>query len=493
MLRMDQVCVVRHKVLVEKLSQRQVAHQLGISRNTVSKYLSQSEPAYRQKNARTKPALEKVRGRIDELVEEWRGRTTPKQRITGMRIHQQLIEEGFAVGMTTVYWYLRERRLAEAEVFIPLSYHPGEVAQVDFFEVTVEVGGQQQKAWKFLMRLMCPEADFVWLYSRQDQVSFFDGHVRAFGHFQGVPRRVVYDNLGLAVKKLMGSERQLTKRFQALVSHYLFEPCFTRRGEGHDKGGVENRGKAIRLEHMVPVPRGKSLGEISEALVGELKRRETTRQHRSGRSVEAMMNEERKALRELPATPFDPRKVAPVCVSSKATVQIEGAVYSVPVGWARRDATAYIGVEDIRLVCAGQEQTIVKQPWGVRTIKYRHYLPELARKPQAVRQVAPELLKELGSPFGDLWKMLVRTHGEREAARVLARVIGAMVDHGEDAVREAIEKTATTEQFDLLRLSQLVHKLEEPARVSVPDGLLGYEIVSGHASDYDYLLKGGMQ
>jgi hypothetical protein len=72
-------------------------------------------------------------------------------------------------------------------------------------------------------------------------------------------------------------------------------------------------------------------------------------------------------------------------------------------------------------------------------------------------------------------------------------VIGAMVDHGEDAVRKALEKTAATEQFDLLRLSQLVHKLEEPARASVPDGLLAYEIVSGQASDYDYLLKGGAQ
>jgi len=73
MLRMDQVCVVRHKVLVEKQSQRKVAHELGISRNTVSKYLYQSDPAYRQKSARTKPAVEKVRGRIDQLVEEWRG------------------------------------------------------------------------------------------------------------------------------------------------------------------------------------------------------------------------------------------------------------------------------------------------------------------------------------------------------------------------------------------------------------------------------------
>lgn len=80
---MDQVRVIRHKVLVEKLTQREVARQLGISRNTVSKYLTQAEPAYRQKNARAKPAQEKVKRRIDELLEEWRGRTTPKQRITG--------------------------------------------------------------------------------------------------------------------------------------------------------------------------------------------------------------------------------------------------------------------------------------------------------------------------------------------------------------------------------------------------------------------------
>jgi transposase len=493
MLRMDQVCVVRHKVLVEKLTQREVARQLGISRNTISKYLREPEPAYRQKNARAKPAVEKVRGRIDQLLEEWRGRTTRKQRITGTRIHRQLIEEGLVVGETTVYAYLRERRLAEAEVFIPLSYRPGEVGQVDFFEVTVEVEGQQQKAWKFLMRLMCPESDFAWLYSRQDQISFFDGHVRAFAHFGGVPARLVYDNLKLAVKKYLGSERKLTERFQALVSHYLFEPCFTRLGEGHDKGGVENRGKGIRLEHLVPIPRGKTLNEISEGLVVQLKRREATRRGRDGKTVEELMIEERKMLRELPATPFEARKVAPVFVSSKSTVQIEGAVYSVPTGWARRDATAYIGVEDIRLVCAGQEQTIAKQAWGVRTIKYRHYLPELARKPQAVRQVAPELIRELGEPFGGLWKMLVETHGEREAARVLARVIGAMVDHGESAVKEALEKTAATGQLDLLRLSELVHKLEEPARISVPDELLGYEIGSGQASDYDYLLKGGVQ
>jgi predicted transcriptional regulator len=47
MLRMDQVHVIRHKVLREGASIRQVARELGLSRNTVSKYLDQSVPVYR--------------------------------------------------------------------------------------------------------------------------------------------------------------------------------------------------------------------------------------------------------------------------------------------------------------------------------------------------------------------------------------------------------------------------------------------------------------
>lgn len=70
----------------------------------------------------------------------------------------------------------------------------------------------------------------------------------------------------------MGAEWELTERFLALVSHYLFEPCFARPGEGHDKGGVEARGKAIRLQHLTPIPQGESLTAITRAVQGEVDR-----------------------------------------------------------------------------------------------------------------------------------------------------------------------------------------------------------------------------
>ena len=108
------------------------------------------------------------------------------------------------MGVSLVLEYLREWRRERAEVYVPLVHRPGDEAQVDFFEVVVELAGVRSKAWLFLMRLMHSGRDFVRLYERQDQLSFLDGHVRAFAHVGGVPRRTVYDNLSAAVRRAVG-------------------------------------------------------------------------------------------------------------------------------------------------------------------------------------------------------------------------------------------------------------------------------------------------
>jgi hypothetical protein len=423
-----------------------------------------------------------VAPRIEEILSEWSERTTPKQRITGTRIHRQLVEEGYEVGITTVRDYLREKRRKEAEVFVPLIHRPGDEAQVDFFEVRVEEDGQMKKVWKFVMRLMYSGRDFVRLYERADQLSFLDAHVLAFSYLGGVPRRIVYDNLSAAVKKIVGSERELTERFTALVSHYLFEPCFTRPGEGHDKGGVEARGKGIRLAHLTPIPRGQSLSEISEVLLREVELAFTSEQR---------FVEEQRHLRGLPERPFEARKVELLRVSRRSTVRIGGATYSVPSHWASLRATAYVGVEDVRLVCCGQAVLYPKERKGKQRIRYRHYLSELAKKPQAVRQVAPELVRELGAPYGKLWEMLTERYGEKEASRVLCRILGAAVDHGEEPVADALQAALSRGSFDLLALAEHLEDRGRHSRsVAVPEALSNYRVESANATDYDRLLGG---
>lgn len=61
----------------------------------------------------------------------------------------------------------------------------------------------RQEAWLLVLRLMASGRDFAWLYPRQDQVCFLDGHVRAFAHLGGVPRRLLYDNLQPAMARVL--------------------------------------------------------------------------------------------------------------------------------------------------------------------------------------------------------------------------------------------------------------------------------------------------
>ena len=485
MLRMDQVHVIRHKVLLEGQSVRSVARQLGISRNTVRKYLEESVPARQEVLARCRPVLEGASARIEALLEEWRPRTTAKQRVTGSRVHRQLREEGFAIGETTVRSYLRERRRLQAEVFVPLAHPPGE-GQVDFFEVTVDVGGQRRKAWKFLLRMMYSGRDFVWLYDRCDQLSFLDGHVRVFRHFGCVPRRLVYDNLSAAVKRRVGCERELTAPFQALSSHYLFEPSFARPGEGHDKGGVEARGKAIRLQHLTPIPAGESLNAISRALQAELDRAFAGKVDSHGSPASTRFTEEVSQCQPLPAVILPVHRVTLVSVSRRSLVRIEAAEYSVPSRWAGLEATAYIGVETLRLTCRGETIEVPRQQRGGQAIRYRHYLPELAKKPQAVRQVAPELVAELGEPYGRLWELLVARYGPSEAARVLSRLVGAIVEGGEDKVAAMLAQAMVHPRAESPTL-----QAPPPRSIAVPAALASYAVESSRATDYDWLLQGG--
>jgi hypothetical protein len=238
------------------------------------------------------------------------------------------------------------------------------------------------------------------------------------------------------------------------------------------------------LQHLTPVPYGRSLNEISEGVMEEVEATATAKCDAQGRSVMERFADDRAAMRPLPPEAFDPRLPVLVSVSSKSTAQVEGARYSLPKGWARSQATAYVGVEDIRFVWRDEVYECPKAPRGSSRIRYRHYLGELAKKPQAVRQVAPELLGELGPPYDELWRLLVATYDELEAARVLARILGAVDAQGEQEVGQALTAFLGGPQA----ARQPCAPPARPPAVAVPEGLRGHEIEAARASDYDWLL-----
>jgi transposase len=476
---MDQVHVVRHKVLVEGQSCRRVAKEMGLSRNTVRKYLEQEAPQRVESEPRARPVREKVGPRIEALLAESPKWTGGKQRLTATRLHKLLAAEGMAVGVTTVKEAVAEWKRQRREVFVPLVYPAGDLAEVDFFEVLVQLAGVMVKAWMFVMRLMHSGRDFAWLYPRQDQVSFLDGHVRAFAHFGCVAQRIAYDNLKAAVTKhLVGSERLLAPRFEALSSHYLFEPCFCRPRTGHDKGGVESRGKGIRWQQLVPIPQGESLGAISSALLARL----------DGEHDAERFASERAQSLPLAARRFDPRRTVTASASQRSLVCIEGAVYSVPCEWAGLDVTAHVGPDHVDIAGPTGAVHHVRKRFGERSIDYRHYIRELARKPQAVRQVASELTRDLGEPFLSAWRSLVDAHGPKQAARIFAKVLSHVEARGIDTVAAVITSALARSESLLLALAPPPALDAFLSPEALPVALRTLEIESGCAASYDILL-----
>ena len=85
-----------------------------------------------------------------------------------------------------------------------------------------------------------------------------------------MPQSILYDNLKIAVAKILGGgRRKRTRAFTELQSHYLFSDRFGRVGKGNDKGSVEGMVGYGRRNFLVPIPRADSFDELNAHLESE--------------------------------------------------------------------------------------------------------------------------------------------------------------------------------------------------------------------------------
>ena len=246
---------VRLAVFRDGLSQREAARRFGIDRGSVKKMLEHSAPpGYRRSRPPARSRMDAHAAFIEQILAA--DQSAPKkQRHTIQRIYERLVaERGFEGGYTTVRDYVRPRRLALKEVFVPLAHPPGH-AQADFGEARAVIGGVERKIHFLVVDLPQSDAIFVKAYPAETAEAFCDGHVAAFDFLGGVPLSVLYDNTRLAVAKILGDGTRLrSKMFSGLQSHYLFEDRFGRPGKGNDKGKVEGMVGFARRTFMVPFP-----------------------------------------------------------------------------------------------------------------------------------------------------------------------------------------------------------------------------------------------
>jgi transposase len=478
----------------EALSQRQIAKQLGVSRNTVRRVLEKPgyylgvEPKRRRDSKKTvmTPAVEQ---RIKEILEQDR-REPRKQRHTAHRIWERLLEEGFICGESTVRRYVGQKKRAGREVFIPLEFSPGEEAQVDWGSCVVEIAGRRVEAQYFIGVMCWSRSSFVRVYHAATQEAFLDGLAGFMEYVGGVPGRIWFDRLASAVKSNVFRGLVEQQQFSSFRTYYGFEAHFCNGGKGNEKGRVENKVGSVRRQLLVPVPVAASLQQINVEMVSRCQGLLGSPVPDGVESVGERLAIERPLLRRLPEERYPCYRNIWTTANKTSLLNVAKNWYSVPAELRGKRLTVHLLPEwvevfdDHRLVAChervfGEKHTVCDLD---------HYLDGLLRKPGALRNARPYLQAELPASLRRLHRGLLERHPEN-ANLEMVKVLLLARSHGVESVGRAAEQAISCGVLN----SDAIRQHLERIRVEIPRStdLQQYQVRRRSATEFNVLVAGG--
>lgn len=479
-----------------------VARKLGVHRRLVREALNGAVPVAKVPQPRARPRIEPVAAFIDAILEADR-QAPRKQRHTAHRIYERLQQErpGFLAAEPTVRRYVRQRKaalgLAARETFVPQSYPWGSEAQVDWYEAWADLDGERVKLQVFSLRSMASGGAFHRAYRHATQQAFLEAHELAFRYFGGVFRRLRYDNLGAAVKRVLrGSRREETTRFVAFRSHWRFEAEFCTPAEGHEKGGVENEVGRFRRHTWVPVPRARDLEELNRQLLAACHADEARTVAGREQSVGTAMLIERPHLLALAEEGFDLVEVSFPTVTNLGSVKVKTNAYSVPVK-AGATVEARLAAAHVEVWYEGKRAARHERSYGryQEILDLEHYLDVLERKPGALAGSKPlEQWRRLGrwpESYDRFWQALIDRHGRSAGTKAMIELLQLGRRHGQAALRGAIDAALVLGCTDAAAVRHLVtaQGLEHARPQAVEVGLLAqFERPLPTVGEYDQLL-----
>jgi transposase len=229
---------------------RSIAKELGISRNTVRKYLRMDESAItkvQEERSRHK-ILDEYRDYIIHLLQTY-------PRLSAVKVLRKLENKvgSLDVSERSVRRYIRSLR--DEVVFKQRRYYepvldmiPGVQCQVDPGEISgIKIGGKEQPVYFVVFVLSYSRLMYVAASPRPiDTDTFIRLHDMAFRYFGGCPEECVYDQTRLVVIKETFRELELNQRFYQYATGAGFQ---IRACEGYDpesKGKVEAGVKYVK-------------------------------------------------------------------------------------------------------------------------------------------------------------------------------------------------------------------------------------------------------
>ena len=442
MLIVETIGRIRRERFVKGKSIKQIARDLGLSRNTVRRVLRSEETSFAyEREVQPRPKLGRWTAELDRLLTA-NANSSTRERLTLIRLFEELRALGYEGGYDAVRRYARtwskEHVGQMTAAFVPLSFAPGEAYQFDWSHEIVVMNGVTITVKVAHMRLCHSRMFIARAYPRETQEMVFDAHERAFAFFKGACARGIYDNMKTAVDTIfIGKDRQYNRRFLQMCSHHLVDPVACTPASGWEKGQVENQVGLVRERFFTPRLRVKTYDELNAWLMDKCIAYAKGHAHpeRPDTTIWAAFEEERPHLVPYRGR-FDGFHALPASVSKTCLVRFDNNKYSVSASAVGRpvEIQAYadriVLRQDGRVVaeharCYGRGETIY-DPW--------HYVPILARKPGALRNGAP--FKDWVLPAA-LERVRRKLAGSDDGDRQMVSILAAVLTDGLPAVEAA--------------------------------------------------------
>lgn len=215
------------------MSIKSIGRELGISRNTVRRYLRSDVVPEANTRARKPTKLDAYRGylkaRIGAAHPDW---------IPATVLFDEIQTLGYAGGVRTVSSYLATLKPKVAEdALVRFETPPGRQMQVDWG--AFKLNGQRISL--FLATLGWSRFNFGVFVANERFDTLRDCHEQAFDAFDGVPREVLYDNMRTVVRQRNAYGKgvhMFHPGLKDLAQHYTFVPRLCRPYRAKTKGKV---------------------------------------------------------------------------------------------------------------------------------------------------------------------------------------------------------------------------------------------------------------
>lgn len=224
-----------------------IARELGLSRNTVRKYLRDAGlPHYKPRPPRAyklDPFKDYLQARAEAARPHWIPATVLLREIQAL---------GYAGGISQLKVYLAPLKCRPVEPVVRFETPPGRQMQADF--TTIRRGRDPLKA--FVATLGYSRATFVRFSEREDSEAWLTGLRDAFVYFGGVPEEVLFDNAGAIItdRDAFGEgQHRWHPRLAALADDYGFRPRVCRPYRARTKGKVERFNGYLKGSFITPL------------------------------------------------------------------------------------------------------------------------------------------------------------------------------------------------------------------------------------------------